>query len=154
MQTDWKGLYPPLTTQFGDDESLDLDGTARHLETLIQAGIHGVILLGTLGENTSLEYDEKLEVLRQMKQVVRGRIPVLAGVTENTTGTACRFARAAEQIGIDGLMLLPAMIYKSDERETVAHYRTVAKSTGLPIMVYNNPVSYGVDITGDVSRTG
>ena len=77
-----------------------------------------------------------------MKQVVRGRIPVLTGVAEYTTALACRFARDAEKIGLDGLMVLPAMVYKSDERETITHFRTVARATGLPIMVYNNPVSY------------
>jgi 4-hydroxy-tetrahydrodipicolinate synthase len=113
---------------------------------MIQAGIHGVVFLGTVGENTALEYEEKLTILREMKGVVRGRIPVLTGVAEYTTALACRFAHDAEKIGLDGLMVLPCMVYKSDERETLTHYRTVAKSTGMPIMIYNNPVSYGVDI--------
>lgn len=147
MKTNWKGVLPAITTQFHQDQSLNLEGTARHLEAMIAAGIHGVVFLGTVGENTALEYSEKLAILSEMKQVVRGRIPVLTGVAEYTTALACRFARDAEKIGVDGLMVLPAMVYKSDERETLAHYRTVAHATGLPIMVYNNPVSYSVDIS-------
>jgi 4-hydroxy-tetrahydrodipicolinate synthase len=147
MNVNWKGVFPAITTQFHQDQSLDLPATAKHLETMIQAGIHGVVFLGSVGENTALEYEEKLTVLEEMKQVVRGRIPVLTGVAEYTTALACRFARDAEKIGMDGLMVLPAMVYKADARETLTHYRAVAGSTALPIMAYNNPVSYGVDIS-------
>jgi 4-hydroxy-tetrahydrodipicolinate synthase len=147
MRVTWKGVFPALTTQFRPDQSLDIEGTSRHLEAVIQSGIHGVVLLGTVGENTALEYQEKLTVIREMRSVVRGRIPVLTGVAEYTTALACRFARDAEAAGADGLMVLPAMVYKSDDRETATHFRTVAHSTGLPIMVYNNPVSYGVDVS-------
>ena len=146
MTVTWKGVFPAITTQFKQDQSLDLAATARHLEAMIRAGIHGVVFLGTVGENTALEYEEKLTILREMKGVVRGRIPMLTGVAEYTTALACRFAHDAEKISLDGLMVLPCMVYKSDERETIAHYRTVAKATGLPVMVYNNPVSYGVDL--------
>jgi 1-pyrroline-4-hydroxy-2-carboxylate deaminase len=146
MTPSWRGVFPALTTQFRDDQSLDLEATARHLETMIAAGIHGVVLLGTVGENTALEYDEKLTVVREMLGVVRGRIPVLTGVAEYTTALASRYARGAEKLGVGGLMVLPGMVYKSDERETITHFRTVAQSTGLPIMIYNNPVSYGVDV--------
>jgi len=147
MNVTWKGVFPAITTQFRPDQSLDLAATARHLEVMIRAGIHGVVFLGTVGENTALEYEEKLTILREMKQVIHGRIPMLTGVAEYTTALACRFARDAENIGLDGLMVLPAMVYKSDERETLTHYRTVAHATAMPIMVYNNPVSYGVDIS-------
>jgi len=146
MKINWKGVFPALTTQFGSDQSLDLGATAKHLETMIRAGIHGVVLLGTVGENTALEYQEKLAVLQEMKRTVRGRIPVLAGVAEYTTSLACRFAHDAERIGLDGLMVLPAMVYKSDQRETLTHFRAVAQATGLPILIYNNPVSYHVDV--------
>ena len=152
MTPTWKGVYPAITTQFRDDESLDITATGKHLEAMIAAGIHGVVLLGTVGENTALEYGEKLEILREMKRAVRGRIPVLTGVAEYTTALACRFARDAEKIGVDGLMVLPAMVYKSDARETIAHYRAVAGATGLPILAYNNPVSYAVDITPEMFR--
>ncbi|HTX38245.1 MAG TPA: dihydrodipicolinate synthase family protein [Bryobacteraceae bacterium] len=146
MHVDWRGVFPAITTQFHDDQSLNLEATARHLETMIQAGIHGVVLLGTVGENTALEYQEKLAVLREMKHVAAGRIPVLTGVAEYTTALGCRYARDAEKIGLDGLMVLPGMVYKSDERESLQHFRTIAHSTSLPIMIYNNPVSYGVDV--------
>ena len=146
MKANWLGVFPAITTQFAPDQSLDLTATTKHLEILIQAGIHGVVLLGTVGENTALAYEEKLSVLREMKKTAAGRIPVLTGVAEYTTALACRYARDAEKIGLDGLMILPGMVYKSDSRETLTHFRTVARSTGLPIMIYNNPVSYSVDV--------
>ena len=146
MKVAWRGVFPALTTQFHDDQSLNIEGTARHLEALIQAGIHGVVLLGSVGENTAHEYSEKLTVLKEMLRVANGRIPVLTGVAEYTTALGCRYARDAEKLGLDGLMVLPGMVYKSDERETIAHFRAIAASTGLPIMIYNNPVSYGVDV--------
>jgi len=146
MNVNWHGVFPALTTQFRDDQSLDIAATARHLEKMIEAGIHGVVLLGTVGENTALEYEEKLTVVREMLAVARGRVPVLSGVAEYTTRLGCRYARDVERLGIGGLMVLPGMVYKSDERETITHFRAIAQSTGLPIMIYNNPVSYGVDV--------
>src|SRR5205807_4782968 len=110
-------------------------------------GAHGVIMLGTVGENCSLEYAEKLDVLRAAVRQVAGCVPVLTGVAECSTALACRFAADARKAGVDGLMVLPAMVYKSDPRETLAHFRTVARATDLPVLCYNNPVSYGVDIT-------
>ena len=133
MHVNWKGVFPAITTQFHDDHSLNLEATARHLDAMIQAGIHGVVLLGTVGENTALEYHEKLAVLREMKRAAAGRIPVLTGVAEYTTALGCRFARDAEKIGLDGLMVLPGMVYKSDERETVhALPRRRAMPPGCP----------------------
>ena len=142
----WKGVFPALTTQFKKDQSLDLDGTARHLGGFDQGRYSWVILLGSVGENTALEYEEKLTVLREMLPVVAGRIPVLSGVSEYTTALACRYARDAEKIGLDGLMVLPAMVYKADRRELLTHFRGVARASGLPIMIYNNPISYNVDL--------
>src|SRR5205809_6557672 len=150
MQVNWTGVYPALTTQFNEDQSVDLAGTARHLETLIKSGIHGVILLGSVGENTALEYGEKLMVMEEMRRVVGDRIPVLSGVAEYTTALACRYAKDAERIGLDGLMVLPAMVYKADRRETLTHFRTVARASALPILVYNNPVAYYVDVTPEM----
>jgi 4-hydroxy-tetrahydrodipicolinate synthase len=146
-QTSWRGVYPAVTTQFHDDGRLDLEGTSAHLEKLITAGVHGLVMLGTVGENCSLEYGEKIEVLRASVARVERRVPVLTGVAECSTALACRFAADAQAVGVDGLMVLPAMVYKSDGRETVAHFRAVAKASDLPILCYNNPVSYGVDIT-------
>jgi 4-hydroxy-tetrahydrodipicolinate synthase len=147
QKADWHGVYPAVTTQFRDDQSLDLEATAKHVEALLRAGVHGLIMLGTVGENGTLEYAEKLEVLRATRQQVGGRVPVLTGVAECSTALGCRFAADAQKSGIDGLMVLPAMIYKSDPRETIAHFRAVARASDLPILVYNNPVSYGVGIT-------
>lgn len=149
MRVNWKGVYPALTTQFRADQSLDVNATARHLETMIRSGIHGVILLGSVGENTALDYEEKLTVLKELLPVAAGRIPALTGVAEYTTAGACRFARDAEKLGLDGLMVLPAMVYKADRREAITHFRTVARASSLPIMIYNNPVSYHVDLTPD-----
>ena len=150
MNVNWNGVYPAATTQFKDDQTLDLPATMRHIDQMIGAGIHGLIVLGTVGENCSLEYHEKLAVLKTTVAHVDGRIPVLTGVAEYTTQLACRYAVDAETAGVDGLMLLPAMVYNSDRRETIHHFRTVASSTNLPIMCYNNPVSYKVDITPEM----
>src|SRR5262249_24965429 len=121
------------------------------LTRLLKAGVHGLIMLGTVGENCSLEYAEKREVLRSAVDLVERRVPVLTGVAECTTALACRFAADARKLGVDGLMVLPGMVYKSAPREPIAHFRAVAAATDLPIMCYNNPVSYGVDITPAMS---
>jgi 4-hydroxy-tetrahydrodipicolinate synthase len=147
MRCDWHGVFPAAVTHFKEDQSLDLPATLRHVEAMIKAGVHGMIMLGTVGENCSLDYAEKLEVLRTTVAHINGRVPVLTGVAECTTRTACRFAEDARKIGVNGLMVLPGMVYKSAPEETLTHFRSVAKATDLPIMVYNNPISYGVDIT-------
>jgi 1-pyrroline-4-hydroxy-2-carboxylate deaminase len=150
MAVQWQGVFPAATTQFLPDQALDLRSTMAHLDHMIGAGVHGLIMLGTVGENCSLEYGEKLEVLKATVDHAAGRVPVLSGVAECTTALACRFARDAERVGVQGLMVLPAMVYKSDSREAMTHFRAVAAASGLPIMVYNNPVSYGVDITPEM----
>jgi 4-hydroxy-tetrahydrodipicolinate synthase len=143
----WTGVFPATTTQFSRDERLDLRATQDVVNNLVADGVHGIICLGTVGENCSLAADEKRAVLAAVQEVVAGRVPLLSGVAENTTLQAAQFARDAEKIGIDGLMVLPAMVYRSNARETIHHFRVVARATALPIMVYNNPVSYGVDIS-------
>jgi 1-pyrroline-4-hydroxy-2-carboxylate deaminase len=146
----WSGVFPATTTQFARDESLDVSATQKVVAALIDDGVNGIICMGTVGENCSLSAPEKRTLMSAIKEAAAGRVPVLSGVAENTCALAAQYARDAEKIGIDGLMVLPAMVYKSNRRETLHHYRTVAQSTGLPIMVYNNPVSYGVDITVDM----
>jgi 1-pyrroline-4-hydroxy-2-carboxylate deaminase len=143
----WVGVFPATTTQFARDERLDVRGTQQVVDALITDGVNGIICMGTVGENCSLTGEEKRTVLTAVKEVTRGRVPVLTGVAEYTTALAVGYARDAEKIGADGLMVLPAMVYKSNRRETIRHFRTVAQATPLPIMVYNNPVSYGVDVT-------
>ena len=150
MTIEWKGVFPAVTTQFRQDQSLDLDSTAKHIEALIESGIKGLVMLGSLGENTALEPSEKRLVMEATLKQVKGRVPVLSGVAECSTAAACRYALDMEKLGADGLMVLPAMVYKSDARETMAHFRAVAKASGLPILVYNNPISYGVDITPEM----
>ena len=150
MSSTWKGVYPAVTTQFTDDDAVDVEATVRHCEALVEAGCHGLVMLGTLGEGTSLDRSEKLLLLEGVRAAFAERVPVLTGVAEYTTSAACEMAEAAAELGLDGLMVLPAMVYRSDRRETVAHYRTIARATDLPIMVYNNPVSYGVDITPEL----
>lgn len=150
MKTNWQGVYPAVTTQFRSDQSLDLEATKAHVEMLVRSGMHGLIMLGTVGENTTLEPEEKRAVLKMAVEAADGRVPVLSGVAENSTAAACRFAADCESIGLDGLMVLPAMVYKSDGRETLAHFRAVARASGLPVMCYNNPVSYDVDITPEM----
>jgi 4-hydroxy-tetrahydrodipicolinate synthase len=142
----WSGVFPAITTQMHQDGSLNLDATARHAEALIVSGVTGLIFLGTLGENQPMSGDEKRRVLEAMIEAVNGRVPVLSGVAESSTAEAMRYVRDIEKLGADGCMLMPAMLYKGDSRETLTHFRTVAKSTGLPIMIYNNPISYANDI--------
>ena len=147
MSVDWQGVFPASTTQFHSDQSVDMKATLAHLDAMLDAGIEGLIMLGTVGENCSLEPAEKREILKATVAHIGGRIPVMSGVAECTTANACKFAADAEALGLDGLMVLPGMVYKSNPRETIAHFRAVAGASGLPIMCYNNPVSYGVDIT-------
>jgi 1-pyrroline-4-hydroxy-2-carboxylate deaminase len=143
----WRGVFPAVSTQFKKDQSLNLDATASHLEALIESGVSGLVMLGSLGENTALEPEEKRRVVELALKVSAGRVPVLSGVAECSTAAACRYARDMEKLGADGLMVLPAMVYKSDAREAVAHFRAVARSSGLPILCYNNPIGYGIDLT-------
>jgi 4-hydroxy-tetrahydrodipicolinate synthase len=150
MNPNWHGIFPAVTTQLHEDQSLNLDATARHLDVLIRSGVSGLIMLGSLGENTALEPEEKQRVLRTAIETSGGRVPVLSGVAECSTAAACRYARDVERLGVDGLMVLPAMVYRSEPRETIAHFRAVAGASGLPIIAYNNPLAYGVDITPDM----
>ncbi|WP_038165538.1 dihydrodipicolinate synthase family protein [Verrucomicrobium sp. BvORR106] len=147
----WTGVFPAITTQMHRDGSLDLDATAAHAEVLIQSGIRGLIFLGSLGENQMLSAAEKRLVMKEMVHAVKGRIPVVTGVAETSTAEAATYVQDCEAAGVDGFMLMPAMCYKTpDPEETLAHFRHVAGTTGLPIMIYNNPISYGNDITPEM----
>lgn len=147
----WQGVFPAVTTQMRKDGSLDIEGTARHIEALIASGITGLVILGSLGENQMLTVEEKRIMVGEMVRAVDGRIPLLSGVAESSTAEACRYTRDCETLGADGVMLLPPMVYKTpDPEETLAHFRTVAKATALPIMIYNNPISYGNDLTPEM----
>ena len=128
MSVTWRGVYPAVCSQFNSDQSLNVRGTLDHVETMLTAGVHGLVMLGTVGENCSLEPAEKRELLKASIEHVRKRVPVLVGVAEYTTAMACRWAAESAKLGADGLMVLPAMVYKSDPRETMAHFRTVSSS--------------------------
>lgn len=143
----WQGVFPAVTTQFRRDQSLDLEATARHLEALLASGVAGVIMCGSLGENQALDPDEKRRVVELAVKVSAGKVPVLSGVAEMSTAAACRYVRDCEKLGANGFMVMPAMVYKADGRETLHHFRQVAAATGLPWMLYNNPVGYTVDVT-------
>ena len=154
MKPHWSGVFPAITTQLHRDGSLDLDATAANAEALIRSGIRGLIFLGSLGENQSLDPAEKRRVMEAMRAAVRGRVPVLSGVAENSLDAAVAYVRDGERLGLDGFMLMPPMVYRSpDPRESLHHFRTVARATGLPIMIYNNPISYGHDLTPELFAT-
>jgi 4-hydroxy-tetrahydrodipicolinate synthase len=146
----WQGVYPAATTQFAEDLSIDADSTQKVQSALVDDGVDGLILLGTCGENNSLEADEKRSVLKGAVEAVGGRVPLIAGVSEFTTNRAIEYARDAEKIGVDALMLLPAMVYVPTVEELIAHFRAVAESTSLPIMLYNNPPAYRVSVSFEV----
>jgi dihydrodipicolinate synthase/N-acetylneuraminate lyase len=150
MTSRWSGVFPAITTQIKKDGALNLDATARHADALINSGVSGLIFLGSLGENQAMIPPEKHEVIEAMVKAVNGRVPVLSGVAESSTSEGIRYARDCEKLGLDGLMLMPPMLYKGDPRETMTYFRAVARSTGLPIMIYNNPISYANDITPEM----
>jgi dihydrodipicolinate synthase/N-acetylneuraminate lyase len=142
----WSGVFPAATTQFDSALELDLEATQRVQKALIQDGVHGLVLMGTVGEGNSLGAAEKRSVLTGAVEVSEGKVPIIAGVSELTTAAAASFARDAERIGASGLMVLPAMVYVPTAAELEYHFRTVAAATALPIMLYNNPPSYRVNI--------
>jgi dihydrodipicolinate synthase/N-acetylneuraminate lyase len=150
MKVKWRGVFPAVCTQFHADYSVNVPGTLAHLDAQLAAGIHGVVMMGSVGENTTLDAAEKRELLKATVDRVGKKVPVLTGVAEYTTAGACRWAAEAAKLGADGLMVLPPMVYTTDWRETIAHFRAVAKATDLPIMVYNNPPAYRVDITPEM----
>lgn len=146
----WSGVFPAATTQFKPDLSVDLEATQGVLDALVRDGVHGLVVMGTCGENNSLEPDEKLRVLGAAVEIVAGRVPIIVGVSEMTTPRAANFAREAARIGANALMVLPAMVYVPKPNELEAHFRAVAAASDLPIMLYNNPTAYRVNITNDV----
>jgi len=149
---DWKGVFPALTTKFTATGGIDWDAMARHLEFQLEGGVHGLIILGSLGENATLSMAEKLEMVGFFAGQERGGRPLIACIAESSNREAREFAAAAEAAGADGFMLLPPMRYPSDRRETLAYLNDVAAATSLPIMLYNNPIAYGTDITPEDFR--
>ena len=150
MSVQWKGVFPALTTKFTSDDRLDFDLFEKNLKAQLSAGVDGVILGGTLGESSVLNNEEKFELVKFTVDKVAGKVPVVMNIAEGSTREAVKLAAEAEKCGAKGLMMLPPMRYKSDHRETVAFYHAVADSTSLPIMVYNNPVDYKIEVTLDM----
>ncbi|HTK01087.1 MAG TPA: dihydrodipicolinate synthase family protein [Bordetella sp.] len=150
MAIRWTGVFPAVTTKLKPDFKLDIDAIGAGLERLIENGVSGVVMMGMVGENAQLSPEEKLTVLKTAKEAVKGRVPIVSGLAETSTEKAIAYAREAERIGVDGLMVFPALTYKSDPRETIEFYKSVARASKLSILLYNNPRGYGVDLTPDV----
>jgi len=150
MKVHWKGVYPAITTKFNENGSLDLKTFEKNIHAQLDAGIHGIVLGGTLGEASTLKNGEKLQLLKKTLDLVEDEIPVIINIAEQTTADAIEAAKDAQRNGASGLMLLPPMRYKADSRETVEYFKAVAASTDLPIMIYNNPVDYGIEVTLDM----
>lgn len=147
MSIRWQGVFPALTTKFTSDFKLDYMLFEKNLKVQLDAGVEGVILGGTLGESSVLSNQEKFDLVKFTVEQVAGKVPVVMNIAEGSTAEAVKLANEAEKYGATGLMLLPPMRYKSDHRETVAYFAAVAKSTSLPIMIYNNPVDYKIEVT-------
>lgn len=150
MSIEWKGVMPAVTTKFTDNDTLDLINFEVNIHAQLEAGVNGIILGGTLGEASTLTDDEKRILVRKAVEIVNGKVPVIINIAEQTTTAAIDAARKAKEDGAAGLMMLPPMRYKADDRETVTYFKKVANSTTLPIMVYNNPVDYGIEVTLDM----
>lgn len=141
------GVYPALTTKFTPDDRLDFEWFGKNIDAQLAAGVHGLILGGSLGEASTLDNEEKLALLRFARERVAGKAPVLMNIAEGATRHAVALAQKGAEAGADGFMLLPPMRYRSDERETLAYFKAVAEATDLPIMIYNNPVDYKIEVS-------
>ena len=150
MRNDWLGVYSAITTKLTAAEEVDLAAVRADVDFQIEARVHGIVVCGSLGEASTLTADEKIDILKAAKEAARGRAPVVLTVSEDSTRAAAAIAGRAQDAGADGLMVLPAMRYVSTPRETIAHFRAMAKASDLDIMVYNNPVAYQIDITPEM----
>jgi 4-hydroxy-tetrahydrodipicolinate synthase len=147
MVKPWSGVFPAVTTKMTETGGLDLPAMRASIDRLVANGVSGVIMLPMLGENASLSLDEREAVIRNAAEVVGGRVPVLSGLAETTLGTATANAQHYRLWGAEGLMVFPSLGYKTDARETAQWYREIAAAAAIPIMIYNNPIAYGVDVT-------
>jgi 4-hydroxy-tetrahydrodipicolinate synthase len=150
MMFDWKGVFPAITTKFTENDELDLPLFWTNLDAQLSAGVNGIIIGGSLGEASTLEQEEKEQLVKFSLQKLAGKIPVILNIAEGSTREAVKQAQLARQWGANGLMLLPPMRYKADDRETLYHFKAVAAATDLPVMIYNNPVDYKIDVTPDM----
>jgi dihydrodipicolinate synthase/N-acetylneuraminate lyase len=147
MKVNWKGVYPAVTTKFTKDDRLDFDGFDRGIEAQLDAGVDGIVICGSLGEASTLSDDEKIILTEHAVKLVNGWVPVIYNIAEQATKVAIATGQKAMDKGADGLMLLPPMRYKADSDETVNYFIDIAKNVSLPIMIYNNPVDYGIKVT-------
>ncbi len=147
MNNFWSGVFPAVTTQFHQDQSLNLPGFARHLEAILASGVSGLVVGGSLGENQALDPGEKRDIVREAVRIAKGQVPIVAGVAETSTAAAVRFAKDCAELGAAGFMVMPPMVYRPDPTETLAYFQAVAKATNRPWMLYNNPIGYTVDVT-------
>ena len=147
MNPEWKGVYPALTTKFTDNDQVDVSAYLKNIDAQVDAGIHGCVIAGSLGEASTLTQDEKILLLKETHSHINGRIPIIMNIAEQSTADAVNAAQNAQDNGADGLMMLPPMRYVSDGPETIAYYKAVATSCDLPIMTYNNPYDYKIEIT-------
>jgi 4-hydroxy-tetrahydrodipicolinate synthase len=150
MKVAWKGVMPAVTTKFKDDDTLDLKMFSKNIKAQIDAGVHGIVLGGSLGEASTLLAEEKNTLVRETVQLCKGKIPVVMTVAEQATKVAIEAASDARKNGANALMILPPMRYKSTDLETVQYFKEIASSTDLPIMIYNNPVDYKIEVTADM----
>ncbi|MEN2281779.1 dihydrodipicolinate synthase family protein [Algoriphagus sp. SE2] len=146
----WKGVFPAVTTKFHKDGSLDMDLFFKNIDFQLEAGVHGIILGGTLGESSVLSQEEKITLTKETVDYVAGKVPVILNIAEGATQDALFWAAKAKELGASGLMILPPMRYAADAREVVAYFKAVANSTDLPIMIYNNPIDYKTLVTIDM----
>lgn len=146
MSERWAGVFPAMTTQFREDQSLDAAATGRHVEAMVASGVGGLVMCGSLGENQTMTADEKREVVRTAVKAAAGKIPVVAGIAETSTAAAVKAARDFARDGAAGFMVMPPMVYRPDVAEADAFFRKVGAATDLPWMLYNNPIAYTVDV--------
>ena len=150
MSLKWEGVMPAVTTKFTNDDTLDLQMFEANIKAQLDAGVHGIVLGGTLGETSTLLDEEKSILTQETVKIVNGKVPVLMNVAEQSTKGAIAAAQKAEKDGAKGLMMLPPMRYKAGDTETVEYFKAVANNTSLPIMIYNNPVDYKIEVTLDM----
>jgi 4-hydroxy-tetrahydrodipicolinate synthase len=147
MDFRWSGVFPAVTTQFREDQTLDHDATAKHWEAILASGVSGLVVAGSLGENQSLNPAEKRELVATAVRTASGKVPIVVGVAESSTAAATSFVKDCAKAGASGFMVMPPMVYRPDDAEAARFFRAVAASTDLPWMLYNNPIAYTVDVT-------
>lgn len=152
QKSDFRGVLPAITTKMTADQQVDLDGVKADVVFQIEGGVDAIVVCGSLGEASSLTVAEKLAIAKAAIEAAAGRVPVVLTIAEDSTSVGAALAAEAEKIGVEGLMVLPAMRYLADDREVVVHYRAIAAASNLPIIVYNNPLAYGINITAEMLK--